>query len=89
MNPHSICLDGSEGQRVMNVTEQSCWMQRTRRCAAGVGGRCSLSPPHSPPCPRRYGNEARTPDLTPPLVDAPPPGPSETHCGPDAPRWSG
>lgn len=69
---------------VCSLTVLSYWWLRRRRCGVGVSGPAHLSPPHSPLCPRRYGNEGLSPLLKPRPADAPPPAPSETHYEPDA-----
>lgn len=54
------CLSTPTGLAWSIFTVQSCWMQRTRRCAAEASGLARPSHPRSPPCPHRYESGAQT-----------------------------
>lgn len=54
------CLSTPTGLAWSIFTVQSCWMQRTRRCAAEASGLARPSHLRSPPCPHRYESGAQT-----------------------------
>ena len=64
-------------------TEQSCWMQMMRRCAAAAAGLAAPSPPQSPPCPHRCESVGQTQLLRRRPADGLLREPLTTRCVPD------